>query len=69
MAPKLFYEQSHSTTAEPVVLNESKETIFHQARPVSCALQKKVESALLKMDKDGVRENVLILILLVMHLL
>ena len=58
MAPKLFYEQSHSTTAEPVVLNESKETKFHKARPVPYDLQKQVKSAILKMEKDGVMERV-----------
>ena len=40
------------------MLNESKEAKFHKARPVPYALQSKVESALLKMEKDGVIERV-----------
>ena len=40
------------------MLNESKEAKFHKARPVPYALQSKVESALLKMKKDGVIERV-----------
>ena len=36
------------------MLNESKGAKFHKARPVPYALQSKVESTLLKMERDGV---------------
>jgi len=42
----------------PVVLNESKGAKFHKARAVAYALQSKVESTLMKMEKDGVNERV-----------
>jgi len=40
------------------VLNETKGAKFHKARAVAYALQSKVESTLLKMEKDGVIERV-----------
>jgi len=40
------------------VLDESKGAKFHKARAVPYALQSKVESTLLKMEKDGVIERV-----------
>ena len=55
---ELFQPQLGCYTGDPVVLNESKEAKFHKARPVPYALQSKVESALLKMEKDGVIERV-----------
>ena len=55
---ELFQPQLGCYTGDPVVLNESKEAKFHKARPVPYALQSKVESALLKMEKDGVIEPV-----------
>ncbi|CAB4000179.1 Retrovirus-related Pol poly from transposon [Paramuricea clavata] len=45
-------------TGDAVVLNESKGAKFHKARPVPYAIQTRVESALLKMEKDGVIERV-----------
>ena len=51
---ELFQPKLGRYTGDPVVLNESKEAKFHKARPVPYALQSKVESALLKMEKDGV---------------
>ena len=45
-------------TGELVVLNESTGAKFHKARPVPYALQKRVENALQKMEKDGVIERV-----------
>ena len=55
---ELFQPQLGCYTGNPVVLNESKEAKFHKARPVPYALQSKDESALLKMEKDGVIERV-----------
>lgn len=55
---ELFQTQLGCYTGKPVVLNESKEAKFHKARPVPYALQSKVESTLLKMEKDGVIERV-----------
>ena len=55
---ELFQPQLGCYTGDPVVLNESKEATFHKARPVPYALQSKVDSALLKMEKDGVIERV-----------
>ena len=40
------------------MLNESKGAKFHKARVVPYALQSKVESTLLKMEKDGVIQRV-----------
>ena len=53
-----FEPQLGCFTGEPVVLNESKETKFHKARPVPYDFQKQVKSAILKMEKDGVMERV-----------
>ena len=53
---ELFQTRLGCYTGTPVVLNESKEAKFHKARPVPYALQSKVESTLLKMEKDGVIE-------------
>ena len=55
---ELFEPQLGCYTGEPVVLNESTGAKFHKARPVPYALQKRVENALLKMEKDGVIERV-----------
>ena len=55
---ELFQTQLGCYTGTPVVLNESREAKFHKARPVPYALQSKVESTLLKMEKDGVIERV-----------
>ena len=55
---ELFEPQLRCYTGEPVILNESTCAKFHKARPVSYALQKRVENALLKMEKDGVIERV-----------
>ena len=55
---KLFEPQLGCYTGEPVVLNKSTGAKFHKARPVPYALQKRVENALLKMEKDGVIERV-----------
>ena len=54
---KLFQNDLGCYTGTPVVLNESKEAEFYKARPVPYALQSKVESTLLKMEKDGVIER------------
>ena len=51
---ELLEPQLGCYTGEPVVLNESTGAKFHKARPVPYALQKRVENALLKMEKDGV---------------
>ena len=40
------------------MLNESKETKFHETRPVPYALQSKVENAFSKMERDGAIERV-----------
>jgi hypothetical protein len=42
---------------DAVVLNESKGAKFHKAHPVPYAIQKRVESAVLEMEKDGYREG------------
>ena len=55
---ELFWTQLGCYTGTPVVLNESRQAKFHKARPVPHALQSKVESTLLKMEKDGVIERV-----------
>ena len=55
---ELFEPQLGCYTGQPVVLNESTGAKFHKARPVLYALQKRVENALLKMEKDGVIERV-----------
>ena len=55
---ELFQTQLGCYMGTPVVLNESREAKFHKARPVPYALQSKVESTLLKMEKDGVIERV-----------
>ena len=55
---ELFEPQLGCYTGEPVVLNESTGAKFHKARPVPYVLQKRVENALLKMEKDGVIERV-----------
>lgn len=55
---ELFQPELGCYTGEPVVLNESKGAKFRKARAVPYALQSKVESTLLKMEKDGVIERV-----------
>ncbi|CAB4016540.1 Hypothetical predicted protein, partial [Paramuricea clavata] len=55
---ELFQPQIGCYTGDAVVLNESKGAKFHKARPVPYAIQTRVESALLKMEKDGVIERV-----------
>ena len=55
---ELFQPELGCYTGEPVVCNESKGAKFHKARAVPYALQSKVESTLLKMEKDGVIERV-----------
>ena len=55
---ELFEPQLGCYTGEPVVLNESTGAKFLKARPVPYALQKRVENALLKMEKDRVIERV-----------
>ena len=55
---ELFQTRLGCYTGTPVVLNESKEAKFHKARPVPYALRSKVESTLLKIEKDGVIERV-----------
>ena len=54
---ELFQPELGCYTGEPVVLNESKGAKFHKARAVPYALQSKVESTLLKMEKDDVIER------------
>ena len=41
-------------TDSSVTQNQSKEAKVHQARPIPQGLEPKVESTLLKMEKDGV---------------
>ena len=53
-----FQSELGCYTGEPVVLNDSKGAKFHKARVVPYALQSKVESTLLKMEKDGVIQRV-----------
>ena len=48
---ELFQPELRCYTGELVVLNESKRAKFHIARGVPYALQSKVESTLLKMEK------------------
>ena len=48
---ELFQSELGCYTGEPVVLNDSKGAKFHKARVVPYALQSKVESTLLKMEK------------------
>ena len=55
---ELFQPGMGCYTGKPVVLNESQGAKFHKARPVPYALQSKVESTLLKMERDGVIERV-----------
>jgi len=55
---ELFQPELGCYTGEPVKLNESKGAKFRKARAVPYALQSKVESTLLKMEKDGVIERV-----------
>ena len=55
---ELFQPELGCYTGEPVVLNASKGAKFHKARPVPYALQSKVDSTLLKMEKDGVNQCV-----------
>ena len=55
---ELFQPELGCYTGEPVVLNDSKGAKFHKARAVPYALQFKVESILLKMEKDGVIQRV-----------
>ena len=55
---ELFQPQLGCYTGVAVVLNESKGAKFHKARPVPYAIQTRVESALLKMEKDGVIERI-----------
>ena len=55
---ELFQPELGCYTGEPVVLNESKGAKFHKAKAVPHALQSKVESTLLKMEKDDVIERV-----------
>ncbi|CAB3989970.1 Transposon Tf2-9 poly, partial [Paramuricea clavata] len=55
---ELFQPQLGCYTGDAVVLNESKGAKFHKARPVPYAIQTRVESALLKMEKDGVIERI-----------
>ena len=55
---ELFQPELGCYTGEPVVLNDSKGAKFHKARAVSYALQFKVESTLLKMEKYGVIQRV-----------
>ena len=55
---ELFQSELGCYTGEPVVLNDSKGAKFHKARVVPYALQSKVESTLLKMEKDGVIQRV-----------
>ena len=55
---ELFQPELGCYTGEPVMLNESKGAKFHKARAAPYALQSKVESTLLKMEKDGVIEHV-----------
>ena len=55
---ELFQPELGCYTGEPIVLNASKGAKFHKARAVPYALQSKVESTLLKMEKDGVIQRV-----------
>ncbi|CAB4043277.1 uncharacterized protein K02A2.6-like, partial [Paramuricea clavata] len=55
---ELFQPQLGCYTGDAVVLNESKGAEFHKARPVPYAIQTRFESALLKMEKDGVIERI-----------
>jgi len=55
---ELFQPELGCYTGEPVVLNESKGAKFHKTRAVPYALRSKVESTLLKMERDGVIEPV-----------
>ena len=55
---ELFQPELGCYTGEPVVLNECKGAKFHKARAVPYAFQSKVESTLLRMEKDGVIERV-----------
>ena len=55
---ELFQPQLGCYTGDAVVLDESKRAKFHKARPVPYAIQTRVESALLKMEKDGVIERI-----------
>ena len=55
---ELFQPQLGFYTGDAVVLNESKGAKFHKARPVPYAIQTRVESALLKMEKNGVIERI-----------
>ena len=55
---ELFQPQLGCYTGDAVVLNESKGAKFHKARPIPYAIQTRVESALLKMEKDGVIERI-----------
>ena len=58
LASLLSKYDKHFDTSEPVVLNERTGAKFQKARPVPYALQKIVENALLKMEKDSVIERV-----------
>ncbi|CAB4033550.1 Hypothetical predicted protein, partial [Paramuricea clavata] len=54
----LFQPQLGCYTGDAVVLNESKGAKLHKAPPVPYAIQTRVESALLKLEKDGVIERI-----------
>ena len=54
---ELFQPELGRYTGKPVVLNESKGAKLHKVRAVPYALQSKVESTLLKMEKYGVIER------------
>ena len=54
---ELFQPELGRHTGKPVVLNESKGAKLHKVRAVPYALQSKVESTLLKMEKYGVIER------------
>lgn len=55
---ELFQPELGCYTGKSFLLKESQGAKFRTARPIPYALQSKVESTLLKMERDGVIERV-----------